>query len=269
MQNTEQAVQVRRESLRVLAHPPAATDNADFLAQLYASLAQHYSSIGEYEQAVENFQQALRLLQLQHSCPQLQEAYRNLLYFYTDKGLYSLAILYAYKGLLTDLRCHLGDKKNEIEYALGKVLLRHDPDKASLYLLERVKNAEARHDALALSGAYAQLARWQITRGDLNQATAWIALAQQYVTSFKGTLIHADIQLLAGELAYKQQDYDAGDRLFEDGLALLQQVGEREDLIEQFARYAQLLEGRNCIQKSIMYWKLAYESQQKNRMSTF
>src|SRR5581483_4633615 len=107
------------------------------------------------------------------------------------------------------------------------------------------------------------------TRGDLNQAAACIALAQQHVTPFEGTLIHSDIQLLAGELAYKHQDYDAGDRLFEDGLALLQKVGEREDLIEQFARYAQLLEERNCIQKSIMYWKLAYESQQKNRMSTF
>ena len=266
MRNSEQAVQSQRESLRVLVHQSEASGNRVFLAQLHSSIAQHYSSVGEYEQANEHFQQTLQLIQLRSSYPQLRENYQKLFSDYTAKELYFLARLYGYKGLLADLHCRLNDIRNEIEYALGRVLLKNDPDKAHSYLLKIAQDAEARQDRLAQAGANVQLARWLMAGGELSQVEHLMRLAQEQIVPFRNTLINADIQLLAGELAYKRQDYSAGDPFFEEGLALLEQVGAREDLIEQLARYAQLLEERNCIQKSILYWKLAYESRQKKHM---
>jgi transcriptional regulator with XRE-family HTH domain len=266
MHNTEQAVQMQRERLRALAQQAETDGNVFFLAQLHSSLAQHHNYLGEYEQAIEQFQQTLHLLQMQNSCQRTQENYWKLISDYTEKGLYALAILYGSKWLLSDLRCRLAGVRNGIEYALGKALLQSDPEQAHSYLLGVSQDAEARQDSFAQAGANIQLACWLVARGELSQAEQLVHLAQKQAAPFGDTLTCADIQLLAGELAYLRQDYIVGDHCFEEGLAILEQVGAHEDLSAQLAHYAQLLEERNCIQKSILYWKRAYESRQKHHM---
>ncbi len=266
MHNAEQAAQLRRECLRVLARQSGVPRNTFFLAQLHSSLAQQHSYLGEFQQASEQFQQALRLFQGQVSCQELRENYRQLVTDYIQKELYPLATLYSYKWLLAEYRCQLPAMRGEIVYALGRALLKSNADEAHTYVLNIAREAETRQDYLSLAGANVQLASWLIARDELSQAEHLITLAQEQAVPFGATLISADAQLLAGELAYKRQDYNAGDHCFETGLVLLEQIGAREDLIEHLARYAQLLEERNYIQKAVVYWKRAYESRQKNRM---
>lgn len=269
MRNTEQAVQVQRESSRVLARQSEASNNVSFLAQLHSSIAQHYNYLGEYEQAIEQFQQTVHLLQVCSSCQHSGENYQQLLLNYTEKEYYSLAMLYGYKELMADFRCQLKDRRNEIEYALGRTLLKSDPERAYDSLLVISQEAEARQDPVSQAGANVQIALWLLRHDELDQAEQLVHRVQEQIGSLGKTLVNADMQFLMGELAYKRQDYNAGDHFFEEGLTLLEQIGTWEDLIEQFARYAQLLEERNCIQKSIMYWKRAYESRQKNRTQAF
>ena len=266
MHNTEQAVQLQRESSRFLVSQAKTTGNVFFLAQLHSSLAQHYSSLGEFDLAIEQFGQTLHLFQVQISCQHLQKNYWQLVSEYTQKERYFLATLYSYKWLVVDFRCRLTGVRSEIEYTLGRALLQSDPDGAHSYLLGVLQEAEARKDRLSQAGANIQLASWLVGCGEWSQAEQLVHLAQEQADPFGETLILADAQLLAGKLAYKRQDYGVGDHSFEAGLAILERIGAWEDLVEHFAYYAQLLEERNCIQESIFYWKRAYESRQKNRM---
>ncbi|HEX7735246.1 MAG TPA: helix-turn-helix transcriptional regulator [Ktedonobacteraceae bacterium] len=266
MHNTEQAQQIQRESMRVLAGQSETGANSFFLAQLHSSLAQHYSHLGAYEEAREQFQLALQLLHAQNSCQQVHDNYRQLFADYLNRELYALARLYSHRWLLEDFRCQLAGKRSEIAYALGRALLRSKPEEARAYVLEMAREAESRQDQLSLAGANVQLAFWMSAQGELEQAAHLVSQAQEQVEPFGETLISADAQLLAGELAYKREDFNQGDLYFESGLELLERLGAREELVEQLARYAQLLEGRNCIQKALIYWKRAYENQQEKRL---
>ncbi|HEY0757136.1 MAG TPA: helix-turn-helix domain-containing protein [Ktedonobacteraceae bacterium] len=266
MHNTEQAEQIQRESLRVLAQQAETGENAFFQAQLRSSLAQHYSHSGAYEQAHEQYQEAVHLLESHNSCQHLQANYRQLFADYLARELYSLAQLYCYKESLEDFRCQLVNKRSEIAYALGHALLRTRPDEAHSYVLAIAQEAQAAQDHLSLAGAHVQLALWLSTHGELDEAERLVSLAMEQIKPFGETLISADAQLLAGELAYKRKDFSNGDSCFESGLALFERVGAKEDLREHLAHYAQLLEERNCIQKALVYWKRAFASQQENRM---
>jgi tetratricopeptide (TPR) repeat protein len=266
MRNTEQAAQLQRESLRLFARQAEATGNVFFLARLHANLAQHASSRADFEQADEQLRQALALLSQHNSCQNNQSAYQQLFNAYASQEFYQLANLYAYKWLIARFRCRLPDRRSELTYALGRLLLRADPEQAHSYLEQLASAAAARQDQLTLAGARIQLASWSLARGDLSQAEQLLKLAQEQSEFSNDTLLSADAQLLAGELAYRREDYATGDSCFEAGLALFEKVGAEEDLVEHLAHYAQLLEDRNCMQKSLFYWKLAYEQRKKNHM---
>lgn len=266
MHNVEQARQLQRESLQVVAHQTRSPQNTIFLAQLHAHLAQHYHALGEFAEAREQFQQTLHLFSLHHSYQQKQEQYQILLTDYAARERYVLAALYGQKWLVSHFYCQLPAIASELAYALGRILLRRNPDEARNHLLHITQEAEARQDHLLLTGAQVQLASWLFQAGEWSQAEELLSHAQTWLATLGETLITADACLLAGELAYKRQDYSQGDRCFEEGLALFEKVGEQEDFIEHLTRYAQLLEERNCIQKSLFYWKLAFEQRKKDHM---
>lgn len=266
MHNVEQARQLQRESLRVFEHQTRSSQNVVFLARLHAHLARHYHSLGEFAEAREQFQQTLHLFSLHHSYQQKQEHYQVLLADYAAREQYVLADLYGQKWLVSNFCCQLPAITSELTYALGRILLRNNPDEARNYLQRIMQEAEVRQNHLLLTGAQVQLAFWLFRTEEWSQAEELLSHAQTRLAACGETLITADARLLAGELAYKRQDYSLGDRCFEEGLALFEKVGVQGDYIEHLTRYAQLLEERNCIQRSLFYWKLAFEQRKKDHM---
>ncbi len=268
MHNTEQAAQLQRESLHVLARQMETGSNRFFLARLHSSLAQHYSHANEYELASEQFQQALQILRTQGGCQELQMEYWQLFSSYLEEQQLPLAALYCAKGEQVTWRCQLDEKKSGMEYALGRALLRSDPEQARAYLQRLSQEAESKGDGLSLAGANVQIAMGLVEAGELEGAEQLVQKAREQARPFGRTLISADAQLLAGELAYRRKDYSVGDSCFESGLELLEQIGMRDDLIEHLAHYARLLEERNCIEKALFYFKRAFEHRQENRVPT-
>lgn len=266
MRNAEQATQLRHNSRSLLAEKPeSAANNVFFLARLYSNLGQQYSHLGQFNQAQQMFQQALALLQVCASWPQLEESYGRLLQDYKEKEVYPLAVLSGYKCLLANFRARLPGAQIDAQYALERSLLKSSLEDAYSYLLTATQKARARHDSLALASAHVHLAAWFVAHADFNEAETHVRTAQEQAAPFGETLIQADALLLAGELAYRHQEYAAGDRDFEAGLAMLEQLGQEEELTEYLARYARLLEERNLIHEAIHYWKRAYEKRQKSR----
>ncbi len=262
MHRMEQAVHFQQASLAALEQWPILANDVFFLAQVYTSLGQAYSQLGAFAQALEMFQQVLTLIQPQTPSQDSQIAYRNLSTFYQERTELIWAALSHAKWLQTDLQSQLPAVKSQIQHALGRALLKSQPDEAYVYLLALSQEASIRQDPLAQTSAKVHLAAWFLAHGDLSQAESSVHEALELASPFGASMIHADALILQGKLAYAQQAYEQGDQSFSAGLMMLEHLHIFEDLIEHLTSYARLLEERGLLHAALLYWKRAYEQQQ-------
>ena len=75
--------------------------------------------------------------------------------------------------------------------------------------------------------------------------------------------IAADAQLISGKIEYAQKHYKAGDACFEAGMAMLERLNNREDLADNAAHYAGLLEQHGDVHRAVAYWKKAFDSRKR------
>ena len=80
---------------------------------------------------------------------------------------------------------------------------------------------------------------------------------------FGNTIIAAESLLIWGRISYAQGKYEAGGEHFAAALDMLEQLKMYEELADQSALYAQLLDERNKAQEAIRYYKRAFESRRK------
>lgn len=264
MHNAEQAAQLRRAGLAFLEQQAATAGDLFFHARLYSSLGQHYRHLGRFEQAQAMFQQALQALEAQHALSSQLSACWKLACAYSEQSEYQLAALYCQRWLLLDNQAHLPGLRSQIQHALGHALLKTSPEEAARFFRATLQEAVSRDDSLLQASATAHLARWHLARCEFTEADQYAREAQELAAPFGDTQIAADTQFLRGELAYRRQDYASGDRSFEEGLRMLERLSEGEELTERLAHYARLLEERGLIDRSLLYWKRAYENRQKH-----
>ena len=70
----------------------------------------------------------------------------------------------------------------------------------------------------------------------------------------------ASIFLTCASIAYAQKDYQVGDTQFMAGLNMLERLNNREELADQSARYAHLLEERGLSNEALKFYKQAYKN---------
>ena len=69
--------------------------------------------------------------------------------------------------------------------------------------------------------------------------------------------------IISGKIDYAQKRYKAGDAYFEAGLAIFERLNNREDLADNAALYAQLLEQHGDVHRAVTYWKKAFDSRRR------
>jgi tetratricopeptide (TPR) repeat protein len=264
LHNTAQALQAQQESLVLLERQPADTRDIFLLARVYSSLGQYYSYFGQFESALKMFQQALKTLPAWTAYQDLEATYKGLACNQHEKAESFLETLSDYKWFVVSFRASLPSLRSEIQHLLGRALLKSQPEEATRYLLRLSQEASARQDPLSQASANIHLASVLLAQGKRSEAEFYTREVLEMASSSGATMIHADALLLQGELAYARQDYISGDQHFEYGLAMLEKLNASEELVEQLARYASLLEANGSIHKAIVYWKQAYKYKQKN-----
>ena len=75
--------------------------------------------------------------------------------------------------------------------------------------------------------------------------------------------IAAEALLIWGRIDYAQQRYEEGDAHFVAGLAILEHLRLDEEISDQSALYAQLLDEREQLPQAIVYYKRAFESRRR------
>lgn len=262
MHNNIQGLQLQQYSLELLQkeqpHEPF------LLAQVYMNIGQHFSHLEQFNKAIEMFQQALAIIHSIHDADSLKSMYWSIAQHSIEAQEYQLATYYEYKWLQVDRQEQQQTLRSEIYHYLGRAMMKSNQEHAHTYLEQTLQAVDASQDELTQASIRVHSAEWQLAQGNTRQASQYVQQAQDQAAQYGDTMIAADASLLQGRIAYQEQDYPAGDRHFEAGLAILERLGAHEELIDQSACYAQLLEDRGEMQKAIIYWKKAYAYRQKD-----
>lgn len=148
---------------------------------------------------------------------------------------------------------------------LGQAMLRQDLQKTLIDLESLLQDATLQRDALTFASITATTAEALFRQGEAKKAYEYAQKACKLASGYGDCVVTASIILTCGSIAYAQKDYQVGDAQFLVGLTMLERLGNREELADKYAIYAQLLEGRGLQVEALKFYKKAYESSREHK----
>jgi len=261
MHNYTQGLQMYQSCFDLLEkHQP---NDPFFLAQIFTNMGQIYIFLHKFELAIEMFQRALAAIEELHTPQNLQSTYWNLFQRHaaSDGSLEAPLYLYKYSQLQNQQSARL--LWSEIYYYLGRAMLKGDREKAYEYLEHALQEESVLADPLTLACVTAQMGEWFLEQNKVAEAKERAEKADRLTQSSGDSIVRAETLLLCGRSAYAQKHYEVGDVHFVTALKMLERLGKREEFSSQSAHYAQLLEERGATGEALVYFKQAFESQDK------
>lgn len=233
-----------------------------YMSEVYAQLGLYYLRLERASEAQDMLLKALEATE------KLTTAERIEIYLQDSRQLvesrdYTEAMLYLYKCLHLLGKGEDEQRSIELFHALGRAMLASKRDETRAYLEQALEQPETRQDAQLQASAHVHLAMWLLDQGEAPEARKHAQRARARLSSAADSLIAADAQLVSGKIEYAQKRYKAGDTYFETGLEMLERLNNREDLADNAAQYAQLLELHGDDHRAVAYWKKAFNSRQR------
>ncbi len=262
MRDYAQALQYHQRCLDKLEKEQRPRD-AFFIAQVYTNMGLLYIHQDKFDEAIQMFQRALAITEELTTPGQLKSMYGDAFQYYAETKDYYDAALYGRKYLELHFQERSNSLRSEIYHYLGRAMMQGDQQKALAYLEKALQNASVIQDQLALASVSSHMAGGLLTQGKIKEAHEYARKAYLLASPFGDGIIAAHILAVLGQIAYAQKDYEAGDTQFVAGLEMLERLGVREELVDQYTRYTQLLEDRGMAKEALMYYKRAWEIQQK------
>jgi tetratricopeptide (TPR) repeat protein len=261
MRNYAQALEYQQRCLDKLEKKQQ--HDAFFIAQVYTNIGLLYVNQDKYDEAIQMFQHALAITEELTTPGRLKSMYADAFQYYAETKDYLYAALYGHKYLELHFQERSNSLRSEIYYYLGRAMMQGDQQKALAYLEKALQSASDKQDQLALASVSSHMAEWLLTQGKIEEAHEYARKAYMLASPFGDVIITAHILAVLGLIAYTQKDYEVGDTHFVTGLEMLERLGDREELVDEYTRYAQLLEDREMAKEALMYYKKAWEIQQK------
>ena len=261
MNNHQQALQSHQRCLELLKDVLPA--DPFFLCQIYNHLGQHYTNLNDFNAALTMFNQAIILAEGLSSQEQLQATYWTIAQHYGQAQELHLASLYAHKCLHLYQQPAKTPAKSDIYYFLGRALMQGDQETARTFLEEALQQKSHELDELSQASVMIRLAESHLQAKEIAQAEQLAKQASQLAEPFGDTRIAAEALLIWGRVDYAQKRYEEGDKHFVAGLAMLKHLRLDEEVSDQSAHYAQLLDERGQLSEAIVYYKHAFESRRR------
>ena len=234
-----------------------------YRSEMYAQLGLHYLRMERVSEAQDMLLKALEVADTQTNAERI-ETYMQNGQLLAESGDYTEATLYLYKCLhLLGMNEH-ERHRSELFHALGRAMLVSNQAETHAYLEKALERPETLQDAQIQASARVHLAMWLLEHGEAAEARKQAQQARALLPSDTDSIIAADAQLVSGKIEYAQKHYKAGDTYFEAGLAMLERLNQREDLADNAAQYAQLLEQHGDVHRAVAYWKKAFDSRKRS-----
>src|SRR6266702_3116881 len=234
-----------------------------FQCEVYNHLGQHYTHLDDFTSAIDMFKQAIAIVEELVAPEHTRSIYWEMSQHYAKTAQYHLAILYSHKCLHLYRQQVNTSLRSEIYHHLGRAMMKAEPEKARAYLEEALQQENNVQDGLTHASITIRLAEWFLVHNQLEEAEHHARQAFELARPFGNTIIAVEVLLTLGRIAYPQGKYKEGDEHFVAGLDMLEELQMHEELADQSASYAQLLDERNRAQDAITYYKRAFESRRK------
>ena len=260
LQDHAQGLALHQQSLELLES--LQDPDAFFMGEVYSQLGLHYLRLDRAGEA-----QAM-LLKALAATAHLTAADRIDIYWqsgqqFVESSDYMQAMLDMYKCLRL-LGAHEDEqRRSALFHALGRAMLASNWSETRIYLEQALEQPEAQQDSLVKASAHIHLALWLLGHDEAGEAKKHAQNARALLSSPIDSIIAADAQIVSGKIEYANKRYKAGDAYFEVGLAMLERLNDREDLSDNAAQYAQLLEKHGDVHRAVAYWKKAFDSRQR------
>ncbi len=236
--------------------------NIFYMAEMYAQLGLRYLRLERASEAQDMLLKALEVTDTLSDAERIETYMQNSQHL-IESGDYMEATLYLYKCLhLLGMR-EDEQRRSELFHALGRAMLASKGSDTRAYLEQALEQPEMLQDAQSKASALIHLSMWLLEHSEAAEARKHAQQARALLSSATDSIIAADAQLVSGNIEYAQKHYKAGDAYFETGLAMLERLNNREDLADNYAHYAQLLEQHGDVHRAVAYWKKAFESRSR------
>lgn len=238
-----------------------------FALDVYSNLANDYFRQGDLENAVSFYHRALEVFDgLNRDSKSFAQKYMEISQNYKVVGKLTMAREYAMRSLaLYEMR----DEQRLVgltHQRLGKTLEKqNDLDEAEKEYRRAIVIEHDLNDAVSASTCHTSLAELLLKRGKAEEAEKEAQEALTFARVSGDAQAHGQALIALAQLRHQAKDYAAADKLFTEALDLLDSSHAHEITAGAYFRYANLLEERGEVQRSLNAIKKAYEHQRQGK----
>lgn len=238
-----------------------------FAFEVFTNLANDYYRLADLGKSISFYHRALDTFEaMQRDTKSFAQLYMQISQRYKSSGKLTIAHDYAMRSLaLFEMR----DELRSIgltHQRLGKALERQsDFDTAEAEYRLAINIERELNDEAAASICHTGLAELLLKRGRVKEAEQETQEALKYARAINDAQTHGQALMALAQIRHEAADYAAADELFTQALDLLDTSHAHDIAAGAYFRYANLLEGRGDVQRSLSAIKKAYEHQRQGK----
>ncbi len=238
-----------------------------FALDVFSNLANDYFRLGELDKAVAYYHRALDMFEgLNRDSKSYAQKYMEISQRYKTAGKLTMARDYAMRSLAV---YEMRDEMRLVgltHQRLGKTLERQNKlDEAETQYKEAITIERDLNDEAAASLCYTSLAELLLKRGDVQGAEQQANEALAYAERAHDEIAEGQALMALAQIRHQAGDYTGADQAFERALALLDRSHAHELAASAYFRYANQLEARGEVQRSLNAIKKAYDHQRQGK----
>ncbi|HLI91421.1 MAG TPA: tetratricopeptide repeat protein [Ktedonobacteraceae bacterium] len=234
-----------------------------FSLDVYSNLANDYFRLGDLEKAVDFYHQALDTLDaMNRDTRSFAHKYMEISQHYKSVGKLAMAREYAMRSLAV---YEMRDEQRLVgltHQRLGRALEKQDDlDGAEREYRQAITIERELNDEIAASICHTGLAELLLKRGQSQEAEQEAREALNFARSSNDAQTQGQALIALAQIRHQTGDFAAADQYFTQALDLLDACQAHEIAASAYFRFANLLEERGEVQRSLSAIKKAYEHQ--------
>ncbi len=234
-----------------------------FSLDVFSNLANDYFRLGDLEKAIVFYHRALETLDsIDRDSKSFAQKYMDISQHYKSVGKLAMAREYATQSLaIYEMR----DEQRLVgmtHLRLGKALERqNDLDGAEQEYRQAITIERDLNDEVSASICHTSLAELLLKRGQTQEAEQEAQEALKFAQSSVDAQTQGQALIALAQIRHQAGDFAAADQHFTQALELLDASNAHEIAASAYFRFANLLEERGEVQRSLTAIKKAYEHQ--------
>jgi len=234
-----------------------------FSLEVFSNLANDYFRLGDLEKAVTYYHRALGVLDtISRDSKSFAKKYMEISQHYKSVGKLVMAREYALQSLaiyeMRDEQRLVGMTHQRLGKALEK---QNDLSAAEKEYREAIAIERSLNDEISASICHTGLAELLLKQGRIDEAEHEAQEALTYAQAGGDAQTQGQALITLAQIRHQANDFASADQYFTQALELLDQSSAHEIAASAYFRFANLLEERGEVQRSLTAIKKAYEHQ--------